>query len=88
MTKKLLVCTQLRHPPNPHSCGNSGSRALIPQLQELLREAGASIEVEASACMSMCIHGPNTKLLPIGKTWHHVDGQALGEIVAFCKLNQ
>lgn len=86
MTKKLLVCTQLRHPPNPHSCGNSGSHALIPQLEQALQKAGVSIVVEASACMSMCIKGPNVRLLPAGKTWHQVNDQAVDEIVAFCKL--
>lgn len=80
---KLLVCTHLRRAPNPHSCGNSGSQTTVVQLQEAIRQARLPVTVEQSACMSMCINGPNVRLLPTGKTWHRVDGEAIGEIVAF-----
>jgi len=88
MPMKLFVCTQLRHPPNPHSCGNSGSHTMAMRLEEAMRQAGLSVAVERTSCMSMCINGPNVRLLPAGKTWHRVDDMAVGEIVAFCKQHQ
>ncbi|MGJ0533033.1 MAG: (2Fe-2S) ferredoxin domain-containing protein [Methylocystis sp.] len=80
---KLLVCTQLRHPPNPRSCGNSGSRTTAAQLEETIRRAGLPVTVEQSACMSMCINGPNVRLMPAGKTWHRVNEEAIAEVVTF-----
>lgn len=84
MEKTLLVCIQKRYPPNPHSCGNSGSEALVSTLKQALEEAGAAVKVEASHCMSLCAAGPNVRLLPEGKTWHRVSVGCLGEIVAHC----
>lgn len=80
---KLLVCTQQRHAPNPHSCGNGGSTAIAKHLEDAIRQAGLEVIVERSACMSMCVNGPNIRLLPVGKTWHRVDPQKIDEIVAF-----
>lgn len=81
---KLLVCTQLRHTPNPHSCGNSGSPATAARLEEAVRQAGLPVVVERSPCMSMCVNGPNVRLLPAGKTWHRVNEKAIDEIVTYC----
>lgn len=86
MRKTLLVCVQKRHPPNPHSCGNSGSEALVTKLRHALEKAGVAVEVEASYCMSLCAVGPNVRLLPEGKTWHRMDEGRVDEIVAYCQL--
>ena len=80
---KLLVCTQKRHAPNPHSCGNSGSESLADLLENALLAAGMEFTVERSPCMSMCVNGPNIRLLPEGKNWHRVGTREVDEIVAY-----
>lgn len=88
MRAKLFVCTQLRHAPNPHSCGNSGSNEIATRLEQAIRQSGLAIEVERTACMSMCVKGPNIRLFPAGKNWHQVDVKAVDEIVVFLSTNQ
>ncbi|MGY1488948.1 (2Fe-2S) ferredoxin domain-containing protein [Methylobacillus pratensis] len=82
---KLLVCTKTRPSPNQDSCGHLGGEALFLKLQDALKSAQPPIEVEAVACMGMCSEGPNVHMIPIGKTWHHVNEQDIPEIVDFCK---
>lgn len=88
MSTKLFVCTQLRHAPNPHSCGNSGSDEIATRLEQAIRQSGLAVEVERTSCMSMCVNGPNVRLLPTGKNWHRVDAKAVDEIVVFLSSNQ
>lgn len=52
-------------------------------LAEAIQQAGLDIIVEQSACLSMCINGPNIRLLPEGKNWQRVDMQKIDEILAF-----
>jgi len=80
---KLLVCTQLRHAPNPHSCGNGGGVEIAARLETALQQAGLDVVVERSTCMSLCVNGPNVRLLPEGKSWQRVDRQKIDEILAF-----
>lgn len=79
---KLLVCTQQRYAPNPHSCG-VGNIELVTMLRQAIRQAGLDVVVEPTSCMSMCANGPNVRLLPEGKNWHHVDLQKTDEIIRF-----
>ena len=80
---KILVCTQQRHAPNPHSCGNGGGIEIATRLEEAIRQAGLDVVVERSACMSMCVNGPNIRLIPEGKNWHRVDMQKIDGILDF-----
>ena len=80
---KLLVCTQERHAPNPHSCANGGGLSIAIRLEEVIGLAGLEVTVERSSCMSMCVNGPNIRLLPEGKNWHRVDMQKIDEILEF-----
>lgn len=82
---KLLVCTQLRHAPNPHSCGLVGSHVLAERLEREIRNSRLEITVEQSACMGMCQNGPNVRLLPDGKNWHRVGMQDVGSILDFLR---
>lgn len=88
MGTKLIVCTQLRHAPNPHSCGNSGSHEIATRLEQAIRQSGLAVKVERTSCMSMCVKGPNVRLLPAGMNWHEVDVKTVEKIIAFLSTNQ
>lgn len=82
--KKILVCIQQRHAPNPVCCANHGSRALVERLQQQLARSpcAAQVSVVASGCMGMCLLGPNVKLMPDGKVWNAVRDDQVDEILA------
>jgi (2Fe-2S) ferredoxin len=82
---KILICTNQRHAPNPHSCGNSRSIEMASRLEDGIRQAGLDISVERVACLSMCANGPNISLMPDGKTWQRVDMQKIDEILDFLR---
>jgi (2Fe-2S) ferredoxin len=83
--KKLLICTQQRHAPNLHSCGNGGGIDVATRLENAIRQAGLDVSIERTTCMSKCASGPNVKLLPEGTVWERVDLQKVNEILDVLK---
>ena len=56
---------------------------IASRLEIAIAQTGLNLTVERIACMSMCVNGPNVRLLPIGKNWHQVDRHKIGDIIDF-----
>jgi NADH:ubiquinone oxidoreductase subunit E len=69
--KKILVCVNYRANPDRPSCAARGSKELARCLQEGLAKHEIDIKVEHSDCLGYCDKGPNLKLSPLGRFFHH-----------------
>ena len=84
---KLVVCTQQRYAPNPHSCGNSAGLAIAEKLEWEIAKQQLIVPLERKGCLGACLKGPNVQLLPQGKYWHEVNIDDVEKIVAYIKQN-
>lgn len=83
--QQLQVCTQMRYAPNPLSCANSGSHAILSALGREVMINQLDINVVATRCMLKCDEGPNIKLIPEGVMWNRASLKTISEIIAICK---
>lgn len=65
------------------NCTARGSRALLPVLEQLVRDAGLSgdVEVLATTCRNRCDEGPSLNVYPGPVFYNRVDEGALRDIV-------
>ncbi len=65
------------------NCTARGSRALLPLLEQMVRDAGLSGEVEvlATTCRNRCDEGPSLNVYPGPVFYNRMDEAALREIV-------
>src|SRR5215213_3983688 len=65
------------------NCTERGSRALMPVLEQALRDAGLSerVEVLATTCRNRCDYGPSLNVYPGPVFYNLLDRTAIGEIV-------
>ena len=82
---KLVICTQQRHAPNPHSCGNEGGIAIANKLEEIARRNGLNISIKRTPCINKCDNGPFIQLQIEGKHWYRVTIKEIDEL--FRKLH-
>lgn len=84
--KKILVCTNYRVNPNFPSCHARESKALVAHLSLQLVQQKINLIAEESQCLGYCAVGPNVRLIPNGRFFHHVTENSLAEIVTAAKL--
>ena len=65
------------------NCTERGSRALMPILEQAVREAGLSdrVEILATTCRDRCDYGPSLNVYPGPVFYNFVDRTAICEIV-------
>jgi (2Fe-2S) ferredoxin len=65
------------------NCSERGSRALMPILEQAVREAGLAdrVEVLATTCRNRCDYGPSLNVYPGPVFYNLVDRSAISEIV-------
>ncbi len=65
------------------NCSERGSRALMPILEQAVREAGLAdrVEVLATTCRNRCDYGPSLNVYPGPVFYNLVDQSAISEIV-------
>ena len=65
------------------NCTERGSRALMPILEQAVREAGLSdrVEILATTCRNRCDYGPSLNVYPGPVFYNLVDRTAICEIV-------
>jgi NADP-reducing hydrogenase subunit HndC len=65
------------------NCTERGSRALMPILERVVREAGLSdrVEVLATTCRNRCDYGPSLNVYPGPVFYNLLDRTAICEIV-------
>ncbi len=65
------------------NCTERGSRALMPVLEQAVREAGLSerVEVLATTCRNRCDYGPSLNVYPGPFFYNLLDQTAVREIV-------
>lgn len=71
---RLVVCVNERLGYGQKSCGGSGSRALIEQLDGLLKEAGLAIPVTEQVCLGRCEQGIAMRIAPGGRVFYRSQG--------------
>ena len=75
----LTVCLHTRY--SSVSCGSGGGEAIATALEKELEARGSDLKVNRLYCFGMCDHGPNVRLTPGGRFFHHVDPNNLDEIL-------
>ena len=78
---RLVVCVNERLGFGQKSCGGSGSRALIEQLNGLLKQAGLAIPITEQVCLGRCEQGIAMRIAPGGEFFTEVSEQDLSIIV-------
>lgn len=84
-SKKIVVCTNFRANPNHPSCAARGSKQILADLIEIVRENGMEITVDTSPCMGFCDIGPNAHLVPSGPFLHTISPHILLTLVEEAK---
>jgi NADH:ubiquinone oxidoreductase subunit E len=83
--KKILVCVNYRANPDQPSCAARGSKELARCLEEELANHEISIKVEHADCLGYCDKGPNLKLSPEGRFFHHGSKREITAILSELK---
>ena len=81
MIKKIMVCVNKRISRRP-SCGDDGGESWARLLEQRLAENNSTIPVERMYCLGQCHEGPNIRIAPNGKIFHHVQESDIDAIVA------
>ncbi|TAN44134.1 MAG: (2Fe-2S) ferredoxin domain-containing protein [Rhodospirillales bacterium] len=68
----IIVCVNDRFTASKPSCARGGSVAIADKLECLIAERGLPLTVERLHCLGECALGPNLRLAPGGKFFHHV----------------
>ncbi len=84
--KKILVCTNYRANPNSPSCAARGSKQVLAELTQLLKQNELNIQTEEIQCLGFCKIGPNVRLMPNGQFFHEVSSQSLKQIIKAAQL--
>jgi (2Fe-2S) ferredoxin len=79
--KKVFVCVNYRANPAQPSCAARGSRELAQCLETEIADRKLDIGIERSDCLGYCDIGPNIKLAPQGRFFHHIKKQDLPAIL-------
>ena len=79
--KRLVVCVNERLGFGHKSCGGSGSRKLIKQLQRLLDQQQLDIPIVEQVCLGRCDEGIAMRIAPAGPYFTQVKKKDLGGIV-------
>ena len=80
----ILVCTTTRPPGNPRgSCGEKGSRDLIPAFYEEIekRMLFGEVQVTETGCLGPCPIGATVIVYPDGVWYKEVTPADVGEIM-------
>jgi (2Fe-2S) ferredoxin len=80
-TKKVIICVNYRANPDQPSCAGRGSRDLARCLKDELAGSHLDIKIEHSDCLGYCEMGPNLKLVPQGRFFHHFKKQDIPAIL-------
>ena len=68
----IVICVNRRlHAGNP-SCAASGSEEIADLLEQRLADEGMAVSVERIYCFGQCDKGPNLRIAPGGRFFHHV----------------
>ncbi len=68
----IIVCVNDRFTASKPSCARGQSVAIADELERLVAERGLPLSVERLHCLGECALGPNLRLAPGGKFFHHV----------------
>jgi NADH:ubiquinone oxidoreductase subunit E len=77
----VVVCINDRFNPTRPSCGNVGRR-LADKLEEELSLREIPFPVERVHCLGECVLGPNLRIAPGGRFFHHATLAMIPEILA------
>ena len=77
----VVICIKNRFKLNSTSCAGSGSEAMADELERLLAESGLKIEVKRVKCLGLCEHGPNLRIAPGGRFYHHLSMDDLPDVI-------
>ena len=83
--KKVIICVNYRANPDQPSCAARGSRELARCLKNELAGNNLDIKVEHSDCLGYCEVGPNLKLVPQGRFFHHFKKQDIPAVLTQLK---
>ena len=81
MLRELAVC--INHRPNPAtpSCAARGSVEIVAALEAAAHARGIDLTVTPIYCFGQCERGPNLRLAPGGRFYHHVRLEDVPKIV-------
>ncbi|MBF0168013.1 MAG: (2Fe-2S) ferredoxin domain-containing protein [Alphaproteobacteria bacterium] len=68
----IIVCINDRFTASKPSCARGGSVAIADALEQAIAERGLALTLERLHCLGECALGPNLRLAPGGRFFHHV----------------
>lgn len=77
----LIVCINRSFSINKPACANRGSEALADELEQQLAEEGLAVPVRRIECLGQCERGPNLRIAPGGRFFHHCSGSDLAAVI-------
>lgn len=77
----IVICINRRFGTATPSCAGRGSEAMANELERLLTESGLEIEVKRVKCLGQCEHGPNLRIAPGGRFYHHLSVDDLAKVI-------
>lgn len=78
----VVVCINRSFSVNKRACANSGSGTLADALERQLAEQGMNIAVRRLECLGQCDRGPNLRIAPGGRFFHHCSEADLPGVIA------
>jgi NADH:ubiquinone oxidoreductase subunit E len=78
----IVICINRRHGINNPSCAGRGSEAIAEELEKQLAELGLDIEVRGVKCLGQCELGPNLRIAPGERFFHHLTPDQLPAVIA------
>ncbi len=67
--------------PGKPACANQGSEALADRLEREIGQRRLPVTVERVYCLGQCTKGPNMRIAPTGRFFHHVSAGDIPAII-------
>lgn len=81
----IVICINRRLGDDTPSCAAAGSEQLANELEQLLEKEGMTVPIKRVECLGQCEKGPNLRLVPGGRFFHHLSRDDFPEVIAELK---
>lgn len=80
--KNIIVCVNYRANPDQPSCAARGSEAIARCIEQEIARRELPLSVERVICLGCCRQGPNVRLAPDGRFFHHFNTGDIAQLLS------